>query len=250
MGSGKIMIGTSGWNYKHWADGVFYPPGLKPAQWLDYYTHVYSCVEVNNTFYGLPKRTVFEGWRANTPAEFRFVLKVSRYYTHMKHLLEPEIHVAQFLEAAAGLEEKLELLLFQLPKGMKFTTERLERMLAYLAGQTIIPGVRAALEIRDPTWNTPACFDLLRAYRWALVFADWPSLRVDGPVTADFVYLRRHGPRALYASGYSEEQLQADAATLRGCRAAGMDGYAFFNNDFGGYAIRDSQRLMHLVTTQ
>lgn len=245
--SGIYLVGTSGWNYKHWANGVFYPPGLKPAQWLEYYTQFYNTVEVNNTFYGLPKRETFEKWRAGTPEDFRFVLKASRFYTHMKRLIDPQIHMRQFLEAAAGLETKLNMILFQLPRGVKFAAERLEGMLIYMTNQEIAPGVRVALEIRDASWNNPTCFDLLRQHNCALVFADWPSLKVSQPVTANFVYLRRHGPRALYASGYSEEQLQQDAAVLRGCRERAMDGYAFFNNDFGGYAIRDSQRLIQLV---
>lgn len=245
--SGRLLVGTSGWNYKHWANGVFYPPGLKPAQWLDYNTQSYATVEVNNTFYGLPKRETFEKWRAGTPGHFRFVLKASRFYTHMKRLIDPQEYMAQFLEAAAGLETKLDTILFQLPRGMKFSAERLEGMLVYMTRQQIAPGVRLALEIRDESWNIPTCFDLLRQYNAALVFADWPSLKVSQPVTTNFVYLRRHGPRALYASGYSEEQLQQDAAVLRGCREQGMDGHAFFNNDFGGYAIRDSQRLMQIL---
>ncbi len=245
--SGRLLVGTSGWNYKHWANGVFYPPGLKPAQWLDHYTQFFPTVEVNNTFYGLPRRETFEKWREGTPDGFRFVLKASRFYTHMKRLIDPQEHMAQFLDAASGLEDKLDMILFQLPRGMKFSAERLEGMLRYMTQQEIAPGVCSALEIRDERWNTPACFDLLRQYNSALVFADWPTMKVIQPVTADFVYLRRHGPRALYASGYSEDELQQDAAVLRRCREQGMDGYAFYNNDFGGYAIRDSQRLMQLI---
>src|SRR4051794_29967734 len=122
---GRVFIGTSGWNYKAWAGGVFYPQGLKPAAWLEFYAHRFNSVEVNNSFYRLPERRVFETWRRGTPAHFVFPVKASRFISHMKKLLEPEEHAAMFLERAAGLGPKLHVVLFQLPPFWNFNGDRL-----------------------------------------------------------------------------------------------------------------------------
>lgn len=242
-----IYIGTSGWNYKHWSRGVFYPTGLKTADWLPYYAQFYDTVEVNSTFYGLSKREIFEKWREQVPDGFQFTLKAPRFYTHMKKLLDPQDTMAKFLESATGLGDHLSMLLFQLPKGWGFQPERLENLLAFMDSQTIAPGLRSALEIRDESWNNEECFQILRAHHAALVFADWPGFAAEGPVTANFVYLRRHGPWALYASGYPDEYLEKDAEKIRKWRKEGIEAYEYFNNDGYGYAVKNSIRLKEML---
>ncbi len=243
----SAFIGTSGWNYKHWANGVFYPPGLKQADWLAYYCRFFDTVEINNTFYRLPSREVFESWKDGTPPGFNFAIKASRFYTHMKRLLNPEVSVSAFLENANGLGEKLGVILFQLPGRWGFQADRLRNMLEYIHSQTILPGFRAALEIRDESWYVPECFDLLKEYDVALVMADQPGFAALGPVTASFVYLRRHGPGALYASNYPEEALQADANRMRAFNDQGRDVYLYFNNDAGGFAVRNALRVKEIL---
>ena len=245
--AGRAFIGTSGWIYPHWGGGVFYPPGLKQEGWLDFYARHFASVEVNNSFYRLPEKHVFESWKAGTPPEFRFAVKASRFITHMKKLGAPESSAAKFLQNVAGLGEKLGVVLFQLPPFWKLNLQRLEAFLAYLQSQQIMPGMRTAFEIRNTTWNCPDAHALLRKYRAALVFADWPDLAVEEPVTADFVYVRRHGPTWLYSSDYSREQLQELAARIRTWLQENRDVYVYFNNDAGGYAVKNARELQELL---
>jgi len=248
--SGTVQIGTSGWNYKHWSGGVFYPPDLKPPAWLSYYSRFFSTVEVNNTFYRLPDKRVFEKWREQTPPGFVITLKVSRFFTHLKRLADPPISVGKFFENASGLGEKLGVMLFQLPPNFRYAPERLAGLLDYLDTQQVLPGVRAAFELRDREWYNEQCFELLRQHDAALVLADQPGFAAEGPVTASFVFLRRHGPGGMYVSNYPDESLERDARRIRGWNAAGKDVYIYFNNDAFGFAVRNALRLKELLAIQ
>ncbi len=245
--AGRVFIGTSGWNYKHWANDVFYPSDLKQGEWFSYYTQHFNTVEMNNTFYNLPSRRVFENWREESPDKFSFAIKASRYITHIKKLKDPETSVVNFLENAKGLGEKLGVVLFQLPGAWKFNAERLDAFFRFVREQDIIPNLRASLEVRNPTWNCDECFDILRKYGVSLVLADWSELKITGPVTSDFVFVRRHGPEERYASSYSEQQLKRDAEWLKECVNGGSDAFVYFNNDANGYAVKNGLRLMELV---
>lgn len=247
MTRGSVYIGTSGWNYKHWAGGVFYPPGLKQKEWLAYYCKTFKTVEINNTFYRLPSKAVFEKWRDSVPGGFRFVVKANRFITHIKRLKDPERSVRNFLVNMGGLGEKLSPVLFQLPPSWNVNLGRLDDFLRYLSSQEIIPGLQVVLEIRNESWVGEETFDLLRAYHAALCFADWPDLTIEEPVTADFVYLRRHGPGDLYSSGYSEEDLRRDKERITFCLGEGKDVYVYFNNDWGGYAVENALMLLEMV---
>lgn len=244
---GEVRIGTSGWNYRGWAGGIFYPPGLKPAGWLRHYAAVFDTVEVNNTFYRLPGRRVFGNWSAQTPARFRFAAKASRFITHQKKLARPGEHVARFLRHAIGLERKLAVVLFQLPPFWSCDPERLEAFCGWWRHQRIWPRLRAALEVRHPSWLGDEPLGILHRHNVALVHSDWKGLIVNGPVTADFVFVRRHGPEHLYASSYSPAALQTDAEQVRGWSAGGRDVYVYFNNDARGFAIANAQALKALV---
>jgi uncharacterized protein YecE (DUF72 family) len=243
----QLFLGTSGWNYKHWSGGVFYPTGLKSSEWLDFYARFFHTVEVNNTFYRLPEKSVFESWRNTAPAEFDFTIKASRYFTHLKRLIDPETHASLLLNRAAALKEKLSCILFQLPPSFQYEPERLQGLLEFIDWQKICPGVRCALEVRDRRWYMPDCFDRLSAHNWSLVLADQPGFAMNGPVTADFIFLRRHGPGGDHDSIYTEEMLQADAGRIRTWMAEGRDVYIYYNNDIGGYAIQNAQRLKELL---
>ncbi len=239
----RACIGTSGWVYPHWADGVFYPPGLAPAAWLEFYARHFDAVEINTSFYRLPDRRVFEEWRDRTPPDFVFAVKASRFITHMKKLRDAERHVARFLAHASALREKLGVVLFQMPPFWRFNAARLDGLLEYLARQTIVPRLRVAVEVRHPSWRCDDCLEILRRHNTALAFTDWPGCATGEPTTADFVFLRRHGPAGPYASGYTPAVLRRDAARIRAWLAEGRDVHAYFNNDSHGYAVRDAQRL-------
>lgn len=243
------LIGTSGWSYKHWGNGVFYPPKLAQREWLAFYSKHFNTVEVNSTFYHLLKKSVFEKWKDTVPGDFLFVVKASRFITHLKRLKEPESSTAKFLENISGLGEKLGPVLVQLPPSMPFDAVRLRNFLDVITNVKIIPNLRLALEVRNSSWLNEHAFWILRQKNVALCFADWPGLKVDSPVTADFVYLRRHGPDEAYSSDYSIEMLQHDARKISAWNNHGLDVYVYFNNDIGGYAVKNALQLQGLLAS-
>lgn len=243
---GRTFIGTSGWNYRDWANGMFYPPECKPQDWLGFYASVFNSVEINNTFYHLPSPGVFAKWHDQTPAGFTFAVKANRFITHMKKLAEPELHVARFLTHAAELREKLGVVLFQLPPFWKFNASRLAGLLEFMDAQTIIPRLRIAIEIRHPSWLCDECYQILHHHA-SLVFADLGDCPVEGPVTTDFIYIRRHGPGTSGSAGYPAATICKDAANVRSWLAEGRDVHAYFNNDAEGHAVRDACRLREFL---
>jgi len=245
--TGRAYIGTSGWNYKHWSNGVFYPPKLPQKRWLEFYSKHFDTVEVNSTFYHLVKKSVFEHWHQTVPDNFLFVVKASRYITHLKRLKEPEVTTKNFLDSITGLGDKLGPILFQLPPSMKAAPDRLQSLIDTLNQQKLITAPRLVLEVREESWLCDEIFDILKRNNIALCFADWPGLNVTGPVTANFVYLRRHGPADLYSSDYPIDMLQRDAENIKKWLEGGKDVFAYFNNDMAGYAVKNARELKELI---
>ena len=243
----RTFIGTSGWNYKHWSNGVFYPHELKQSNWLEYYAQFFNSVEINNTFYNLPAKNVFIEWRKKVPANFTFAIKANRFITHMKKLANPAEYVSTFLENASGLEEKLKAILFQLPPYWRFNASRLEGLFLYLMQQKIIPDLCWALEIRNSTWDCEACHEILQKYNVTLVYSDWPGCSIEGPLTADFVYIRRHGPGNLYGSEYSDTTLHRQSSHIKNYLSAVKNIFVYFNNDAWGYAVKNARMLKDLL---
>ncbi|MDZ7262486.1 MAG: DUF72 domain-containing protein, partial [candidate division KSB1 bacterium] len=246
MPQGNVYIGTSGWNYRHW-EGRFYPQGLKQKNWFNYYARYFNTVEINNTFYHLPQKEVFENWNRSSPDHFLFVVKASRFITHMKKLKDPQESTRNFLENASGLGSKIGPVLFQLPPFWNLDLERLKSFAHYITHQQIIPDLKVALELRNPTWVQQEVFEVLQNYNLALCFADWPELPIEEPVTADFIYLRRHGPSSLYASCYSQQQLWQDAEKIIDWRNQGKDVFVYYNNDAQAWAVENALTLMQMV---
>jgi len=244
---GKAWVGTSGWSYPHWAEGVFYPKGLRPSQWLPFYAQHFSTVEINSSFYRLPRREVFEAWREKTPPGFSFAVKASRFLTHVKKLTEIEEPLQRLWANVQGLGEKLGPLLFQLPPSLPYGKERLEGFLRSLSHQTGEGRCRAALEVRNPTWLCSECYDLLSESGVALCLSDWPDLSVSGPITARFLFIRRHGPNQLYASEYSQTQLQKEAQQVGDWLNQGKDVFIYFNNDAFGWAVENARTLADML---
>jgi len=246
MAKGTLGIGTSGWNYEHWR-GLFYSKDLPQSRWLDFYSRHFNTVEINYSFYRLPEKKTFEEWHRSTPAHFSFTAKVSRFYTHMKKLALPEQNLFRFLENAAGLGEKLSAILFQLPPFWNVNAERLSRLAAYISTQKILPDIRCVLEVRNRTWLSEDVFKVLKDRNISLCLADWPELSVDGPVTADFIYVRRHGPSALYASRYTHQEIEANARMIRQWLTAGKDVHVYFNNDTMAWAVKNALELREML---
>ena len=239
-----IHIGTSGWSYKHWKE-IFYPAGLKQTEWLEFYAQTFMTTEINTSFYHLPLDTTTAGWGKKVPDNFMFCPKMSRYLTHMKKLNEPEESMRRFFAAFESLKSKMGPVLVQFPAMLRFHAEKAVPFFQLCKKE--YPEYRFALEVRHESWLSAESIDLMKKYNMALVISQsgvgWPYAEL---VTAQHIYVRFHGPGALYASGYSEEQLQGFAQLFLGWKNDGHSVWAFFNNDVGGYAVKDAMRLIAL----
>jgi uncharacterized protein YecE (DUF72 family) len=283
--TGTVRIGISGWTYGGWR-GAFYPKGLPHADELAYASRQVDTIEINGTFYGLQRPDAFARWCDETPEGFVFAVKAPRFITHIRRLREIETPLANFFASGVlRLGEKLGPVLWQFPASFRFSAERLDEFFTLLPRDTEAAAALAehhsewlagrvwtraehrrplwhAIEIRHESFLDPAFVALLRRHRVALVFADsveWPYAE---DVTTDFVYLRLHGSKELYASGYSDEALDHWAARIK-LWAQGLepndarlirsdaepaatearDVYAYFDNDAKVRAPADARSL-------
>jgi uncharacterized protein YecE (DUF72 family) len=236
-----IRVGTSGWHYRHWV-GPFYPPVTRPADFLGLYARRFDTAEINNTFYRLPTPAAVAGWRDATPPGFLFAAKGSRFITHMKKLKDPAEGLRRYLEPLALLGDKLGPVVFQLPPRWRLD---LGRLAAFLG--TLPDGRRFAFEFRDQSWFAPETYRLLERHGAALCLWDLAGRRSPALVTADFAYVRLHGPGGPYQGSYGEEALAAWAERMLAWRAAGVAAYCYFDNDDRGHAPADALRLARLV---
>ncbi|MGE5690485.1 MAG: DUF72 domain-containing protein [Pseudomonadota bacterium] len=240
---GRVRIGCSGWNYSHWRNGVFYPPRCPPRRWLAFYAERFDTVEVNATFYRLPREASVAGWVDGSPPGFLFAIKASRYLTHVKRLRGLEEGVAIFLERIRPLVEspKLGPILWQLPATFHRDDERLAGALERL------PPGRHAFEFRHESWFVDDVYERLRAHGVALVVGDDPRRPFQTlERTADFMFLRFHGGAEEGTGNYSERELRRWATRIERWAEDG-DVLAYFNNDWEGFAIRNGLRLQELL---
>ena len=237
--SPQIHIGTSGWTYDHWS-GVFYPKDCPKTKWLEFYTEHYGTVELNASFYRLPKPQTFENWRKRTPDNFLWAVKASRYITHIKRVKDVEEPLERFYGSVALLKEKLGPILFQLPPSLSFDEAVLSNFCHCLKAN-----LRYALEVRHPSWAQEKAIDILKDNNIALCISDtagrYPYIEED---TAAFIYIRLHGSRKLYASEYTEEELETYARKIR---RWSKDTYLYFDNDYAGYAIKNAKGLKEIL---
>ncbi|MBV8206800.1 MAG: DUF72 domain-containing protein [Acidobacteria bacterium] len=237
----ELRIGTSGWHYRHWK-GPFYPANLPASKMLDFYLRHFDAVEINNSFYRLPLPGALEAWRQATPAGFRFAAKASRFLTHNKKLKEPENALQNFLPRIETLGEKLGPILFQLPPSWKCNTARLEQFLAVLPRRH-----RYAFEFRETSWICDAVLELLRRYNAAFCIYEIAGYHSPLEVTANWTYVRLHGPGGKYQGSYSDEQLQEWARQVLRWRPALGTIHVYFDNDQAGYAAVNALRLKQMV---
>lgn len=244
MGAGekKVFIATSGWHYGHWI-GPFYPAGIRKKNLFEYYCTKFDTVEINNSFYRLPEEKTFAHWREATPTGFVFALKASRLITHVKRLKDPQGPLDTFMERANILGEKLGPVLFQLPPRWRRNLERLEGFLNALP-----PRGMFAFEFRDPDWFHSDVYALLAEAGAAFCIYDFDFLLSPREVTADFIYIRLHGPAGKYRGQYSEDALRDWASFIRGWKKKGKAVYCYFDNDEAGYAALDAMRLRAMVS--
>ena len=236
-----IHIGTSGWSYPHWR-GPFYPDDLASSQWLDYYARRFDTVEINNSFYKLPKGSTLEEWAATVPEDFLFAVKASRFITHMKKLRDADDTVPRFLELVRPLGERLGPVLFQLPPNWRCNPERLQQFLEGLPRH-----YRHTVEFRDPSWFDSRVYDLLRAHGVAFCIYELEHATTPLELTADFAYVRLHGPGDAYQGSYDDDTLASWAETFKAWNRQGRDVYCYFDNDEAGYAAANAARLRELT---
>jgi uncharacterized protein YecE (DUF72 family) len=269
-----IRVGISGWNYDGWR-GVFYPKGLSQKKELSFATREFSTIEVNGTFYSLQRPTTFQHWYETAPENFIYSLKGPRFITHIKQLKEPEKPLANFFASGVLLlREKLGPIIWQLPPHFHYNKEKLENFFSQLPRTTKeaarlskkhdhflddreytkalvnIP-LRYALEIRHESFdNNPEFLKLLRKHEITLIFADtagiWPYIE---KITSDFLYLRLHGSKHLYVTGYGDKVLDQWAAKIKRWQGrARRDVYVYFDNDVKVRAPYDAYRLSQRLT--
>ncbi len=233
-----IVIGTSGWQYDDWR-GRFYPKELPKSAWLSYFVERFPTVEVNNTFYRLPEETTFVRWRDLTPSGFVMTIKANRFITHIKRLKDAADPLALFWSRCALLEDRLGVVLFQLPPRFKADTQRLREFCALLP-EPMVP----AFEFRDATWEQDETYEILDRAGAALVIADRPGLDSPTVVCGGWSYIRFH-QGAPHRTGYPRSKLERWADRIAALDA--HDTYVYFNNDPGGAALRDAVTLSELL---
>jgi uncharacterized protein YecE (DUF72 family) len=239
--SARVHIGTSGWHYKHWC-GPFYEENLSPSKMLPVYYTQFDTVEINNTFYKLPSAETFRCWRESTPRGFCFAVKASRFITHMKKLKDPQNALDKFLPRAEELKDKLGPILFQLPPKWTVNPDRLEEFLAVLPRRR-----QYSFEFREPSWHTNQVYDILRRHNAAFCIFELNGFRSPEPVTADFAYVRLHGPGGAYQGSYPPETLREWATKIQGWSRRLREIYLYFDNDQAGYAAQNALQLKQLV---
>lgn len=235
----EVRIGCSGWNYHHWRNGVFYPPRLPPRKWLPFYAEYFDTVEVNATFYRLPRPSAVANWVAQAPPEFVFAVKMSRYVTHVKRLrdLPPSLELFHSTLAPLVAGPKFGPVLWQFPATFRRNDERLAEALQ------VLPRGRHAFEFRHASWFAEEVYALLRARRAALVIGDHPERPFQThELTSDFTFIRFHYGWRGRGGNYSERELDEWAERIDRWRGD-RDVYAYFNNDWEGYAIKNGLGL-------
>jgi uncharacterized protein YecE (DUF72 family) len=233
-----IFIGTSGWQYRSWKDR-FYPPGTPQRAWLSHYVMRFPTVEVNNSFYMLPKEHTFDAWRRAAPGGFRYAVKASRYITHIRRMRQVKDAVDLFWSRAARLEDRLGPVLFQFPPNLAADVRLLEDFLSVLPKR-----MEPAFEFREESWWRDPVYEALDREGAAWVLADRPGWRVPLVVTGGWAYIRFHQGRRM-APRYTRRKLRTWAERIAGLDA--NETWVFFNNDPEAAAPADAVSLAGIL---
>lgn len=235
-----IHVGCSGWVYRHWR-GTFYPEGLPQKRWFEHYAAHFDTVEINASFYRLPLASTFEGWREKAPPGFRYALKVNRFITHMKKLLDCEPEVDRFIALARPLQDKLGPLLYQLPPSLHRDLPRLDTFLGRLPGDLM-----HVVEFRHASWYEEEVLALLDRHNVGFVVHDLRGLISPRWASGNLAYVRFHGTSGRYHGLYGKEVLEGWADWCRSQRDAGHSVWCYFNNDIHGHALEDARDLKEM----
>jgi uncharacterized protein YecE (DUF72 family) len=238
----RILIGTSGWSYRSWR-GPFFPEALPARLHLAFYAERFATAELNGVFYRTPTEAAVRGWAEQTPDDFVFAWKASKFITHWKRLKETSVNSIALLESRLRLlGRKAGPILFQLPPNFEKDRERLRHFLKLLPARR-----RYAFEFRHPSWYEDNILDLLRDNDIALCISDHRDAPAPWVATADFVYVRGHGPSGQYRGRYRAETLEGWKRRLMAMRSAGRTAYVYFDNDQKSAAPADALKLMRML---
>lgn len=240
--SPSIHIGTSGFSYPHWKEN-FYPEKLNQKKWLNYYSQVFSTVELNTTFYHLPLASTIENWHAQVPEHFLFTIKASRYITHQKRLHDCKESLRIFYERIHGLKSKIGPILFQLPPSFKMDKERLIGFIKLLKKSK-----QHVFEFRHESWYVDEIYDLLKKNKIALCITDLNGKQSPEEITTDFTYIRLHGPRKAYQGSYGPQLLKVWKDKIEHWSKK-VSVFCYFDNDEKAYAISDAKLLKEKLRT-
>lgn len=237
-----VSIGTSGWTYAGWR-GPFYPPDVPKRQWLRYYATRLGTTEINGSFYRTPSLEAVKSWRRDTPRNFTFAWKASKFITHWKRLSpKSENSIALMETRLRALGPKLAAVLFQLPPHFSKNRERLEAFIGMLPRRH-----RYAFEFRHKSWYSDDILDLLREHDVALCLSDHRDAPSPWEATSRLVYLRGHGPGGRYRGSYSAKTLDLWADAIATWRRQRRDVLVYFDNDQKAAAPKDALRLIERV---
>jgi uncharacterized protein YecE (DUF72 family) len=246
----KAYVGTSGWQYKHWNARIF-PEDLPKKDWLSFLASKFRTVEVNTTFYHMARVTTFQKWKEEVPADFLFTLKFYRWFTHLKKLnldKEDQETMKAFIKNGGKLGRKLGPILIQFPPSFQKNLEKLEFLLDEMnkVGKKNKIKLRIAIEFRHETWFNDEVYEFMNRKKAAFVITNspaWPSKVIK---TCDFVYMRFHGRTKLFASNYTEKELEEWAQTLKALKPKEL--FCYFNNDANAYAADNALYLKQLLS--
>ena len=242
----NIHIGTSGWSYKKWID-IFYPKNLKPIAYLQYYAQYFDTTEINTTFYHTPRVSSSENWVKQVPPGFTFCAKMNRYITQLKRLKDPEEPLQRFFTAIEPLHSVSGPILIQLPPSLRFNYDVTEYFYSVLRRE--YNHYQFALEARHTSWFDNDSLNLMTKYNIAFVISQSGNVFPYAEFVTDTnIYVRFHGPAALYASPYSYEMLDSYAEKFVHWIKEGHVIWAYFNNDVNGYAVHDAQLLKDIIS--
>ncbi len=232
----KIYIGTSGFYYKHWI-GRFYPEKMIASKWLEYYSKVFNTVELNTTFYHLPRAKTLEGWIKRTPVDFVFSVKVYRIITHIKRLHDVRSDFYGFMKVIKPFRvyNRIGCILHQFPPELNYDTSLLKDYISLLP-----KGYRHVFEFRNPEFFNDTIFLILSENGIGLCISHMYGLETPPVATADFVYFRFHGPVERYRSIYTDEQIEKFSRLIWGFLLEDKTIFAYFNNDFNAYAVENA----------
>lgn len=238
-----VRIGTSGWSYDHWTD-VLYPPKLASTKRFARFLETFDTVELNASFYRWPKESTFASWHDQMPPGRTMSVKAHRGLTHYRRLASPEPWIERFERCWQILDDRRGVLLVQLHPEQQRDDARLDTFL-----RAVPPTIRVAVELRNPSWNEPAVYELLERHRAAYVVMSGARLACVPRATTDFVYVRMHGPAqdSIYAGNYTDDQLRCWADQISQWRDDGRDVWMYFNNDLGGHAVRNALTLRGML---